>query len=321
MPVYNGEKHVKQAIKGVLNQTFKQYKFLIINDGSTDNSEEIILSYSDPRIQYQKNEKNLGLIKTLNKGLQLCKGDYIVRMDADDVSLPHRLERLILFMEQNQEVGIAGSYVKTIEVYPKIVNYPTTHFDILERFTYQCAINHPSTIWRNSVLKDYQFDEQFPHAEDYELWTRLILKTKFAIIPEVLLEYRVHSNSVSSLNKIVQDENSINIQLRFFSNLGVSNLSITELESYKTMCYADWAFFKDPYQLTSLSIMLNKWLNANQENKLIPIDHLDHFLSEKWYHLIRNTSKKSSDYIMLKCNRNVTFFIRVIKLKILTWLR
>lgn len=320
MPVFNSSQYLKAAIDGVLNQSYKDFVFIIINDGSTDNSEEIILSYTDPRIKYHKNEANLGLIKTLNKGIELCKGDYIVRMDTDDISLPNRLERLIYFMEQNSEVGVAGSYVKTIEKNSKIVKYPTKHFDILEHFTYQCAINHPSTIWRSSVIKNYRFDDHFPHAEDYELWSRLIMKTHFAIIPEVLLEYRIHTNSVSHLNKIVQDENSINIQLRFFSNLGLCNLSRVDLVTYKAMCYADWAFFRNQNQLTDLAVLLNKWIIVNQENQSILVAHLNHFLSEKWYHLIRNTSKKSSDFRVLNSKRNFTFFNRFVKLTILTWL-
>ena len=101
MAVYNGEKYLLEAIESILNQTYTNFEFLIINDGSTDSTEEIILSYSDQRIRYIKNEQNLKLIASLNKGLDLAKGKYIARMDADDISLPDRLEKQVNFLERN----------------------------------------------------------------------------------------------------------------------------------------------------------------------------------------------------------------------------
>src|SRR5215472_9201923 len=102
MPVYNGEKHLREAIDSILSQTFRDFEFLIINDGSTDGSVEIIASYRDPRILLVHNEKNLGLIATLNRGMDLARGEYITRMDCDDISLPRRLEKQVAFMERKR---------------------------------------------------------------------------------------------------------------------------------------------------------------------------------------------------------------------------
>ena len=110
MPVYNGEMYLREAIDSILHQTFTDFEFLIINDGSTDNSETIILSYDDSRIRYEKNDSNLKLIATLNKGIELAKGKYIVRMDADDISIPDRIEKQVAFLEKNPDVGICGSW-------------------------------------------------------------------------------------------------------------------------------------------------------------------------------------------------------------------
>ncbi|MBU2018619.1 MAG: glycosyltransferase family 2 protein, partial [Bacteroidetes bacterium] len=115
MSVYNGDKFLFEAIDSILHQTFTDFEFLIINDGSTDKTEEIILSFNDTRIVYHKNMSNEGLINCLNFGLLIAKGDYIARMDADDIAYPQRFEKQFLFMESNPEVGLLGSWVETIE--------------------------------------------------------------------------------------------------------------------------------------------------------------------------------------------------------------
>lgn len=109
MPVYNSEKYLNEAIESILNQTFVDFEFIIINDASNDNSENIIESYQDSRIKYFKNEKNLGVAKTLNKGLKLAQGKYIARMDSDDISLPERLYKQFKFMEVYNDIDVCGS--------------------------------------------------------------------------------------------------------------------------------------------------------------------------------------------------------------------
>ncbi|HKQ33129.1 MAG TPA: glycosyltransferase family A protein, partial [Thermodesulfobacteriota bacterium] len=110
MTVYNGEKFLNEAIDGILNQTFRDFEFLIINDGSTDGSREIIKSYKDPRINLVDNESNIGLTASLNRGLSLAGGEYIARQDADDISLPERLEKQISILERNPDIALLGSW-------------------------------------------------------------------------------------------------------------------------------------------------------------------------------------------------------------------
>src|SRR5690606_17712108 len=115
LPVYNAEKYVKEAIESVLNQTYKHVEFLIINDGSTDTSKEIILQFDDPRIRYIENEQNIQLIKTLNKGIDLAKGKYIARMDADDRCSIHRFQKQIDFLERNPSYVLCGTWATIID--------------------------------------------------------------------------------------------------------------------------------------------------------------------------------------------------------------
>ncbi len=109
MSVYNGEKYLREAIDSILNQTFKDFEFLIIDDGSTDSSADIIRSYTDFRIRLIQNEKNIGLTRSLNKGLKLAKGEYIARMDVDDISLPIRFEKQVSFLDKYEDVKLVGS--------------------------------------------------------------------------------------------------------------------------------------------------------------------------------------------------------------------
>ena len=111
MPAYNAEKYIREAIESILNQTYTDFEFIIINDGSTDKTKEIIKSYSDPRIVYMENEENSGIVVTLNKGLKCAQGEYIARMDSDDISLPDRFEKQIAYMDKHKDVGVLGTSI------------------------------------------------------------------------------------------------------------------------------------------------------------------------------------------------------------------
>lgn len=210
MPVYNTEEiFLKDAIESILNQTFTDFEFLIINDGSTNNSEGVILSYNDERIKYIKNEQNLGLIKTLNKGLDLANGEYIARMDSDDISLPERFEKQVKFLDENPEIGILGTWC---EWFPKqrVMKSFTENEKIKEcLLIMHNEIGHPTVMIRKSLKDKFniRYDENALYVEDYALWLSLIDKVGFANIPEVLLKYRRHSNSICKNNKIKQNLN------------------------------------------------------------------------------------------------------------------
>lgn len=200
LPVYNAEKFLSEAINSILNQTYQNFEFLLINDGSTDTSRAIILNYSDARIRYLENEKNIGLIQTLNRGIAEAKGSYIARMDADDVSRADRLIKQVDFLESNPSYGMVGSWCSVINSSKKI-EYHTSHESLQFSLLNYCCFVHPSVMLRKSVLTENQFsfDPHFVHSEDYELWTRLLTKTKAANLPDYLLAYREHEHQISSI--------------------------------------------------------------------------------------------------------------------------
>jgi len=239
MPVYNGEKYLREAIESILNQTYNDFEFIILNDGSTDRTEKIILSYDDSRIVYVKNEENLGIIKSLNKGLKLAKSKYIARMDADDISCPQRFKIQVKFMEANPDFTVCGTWTEVFREKDKYVNKtPVTNEEVKATLFFNSAIAHPTVFLRNKVIieKELFYDENYIHVEDYELWCRMSSKIKFANIPEVLLEYRYHSESISLKNKVIQNEFSFKVatnQLKLL--LRRQNISKEEIELHKTI--------------------------------------------------------------------------------------
>lgn len=204
MPVYNGAKYLREAIKSILGQTFKYFEFLIIDDGSTDKSLEIIKSYGDDRIKLVT-IKHAGIVGALNRGLDLAQGEYIVRMDADDISCPDRLEKQVRFMDAHPQVGVCGSCVKIFtrfKLLGYVIKLPTEPETIKSELKIHNVIQHPSVIIRKSFFDKYKlrYSEKFPHAEDYDLWVRVSKLFPLANIPEVLLYYRYRPQSVGDLH-------------------------------------------------------------------------------------------------------------------------
>jgi glycosyltransferase involved in cell wall biosynthesis len=209
LPVYNAADYLLEAVESILNQSFKDFELIIINDGSTDNSEAIINSISDARIRYIENDGNKGLIYTLNRGIGEATCTYIVRMDADDISVPTRLEKQYAFMEKNSDIGACGAYAEYIGNRIGIWKYPVLDKEIRCRLMWGSSIIHPSAIIRKSVLTQYQikYNEQYIAAEDYKLWVDIAKVSKLHNIPEILLKYRTHNNQVTT-TKISKMDNT-----------------------------------------------------------------------------------------------------------------
>lgn len=208
MSVFNGDKFLKQAIESILNQTFTDFEFIIINDGSTDNTENIINNFNDDRIVKINNEKNIGLVKSLNIGLEIAKGDLLARMDADDVSYNNRFKEQVEFMDKHEEVGVLGTQVNHVDVLGNLIavtNLPITHPDIVWRMLFNCPIIHPTVLMRADLIRKIGgYDINYKHIEDTELWSRLIDKTKMNNLKEVLYDRRLHGKSIISTQSEIQ---------------------------------------------------------------------------------------------------------------------
>lgn len=208
MSVYNGEKFLREAMESILNQTFKDFEFIIINDGSTDSSRDIILSYNDLRIMLIDNEKNIGLTRSLNKGLRIVKGEYIARQDADDISFPKRLEKQVKFLNTHKDVGLVGSsYMLIDEKGNKVQNRVKTKSEELKKDLWKGnRFCHGSVIFRKDCVKKVGFyREEFKASQDYDLWLRISEFWNMANIKDLLYGLRVNVRSISVLNKFEQE--------------------------------------------------------------------------------------------------------------------
>ena len=283
MPVYNGEAYLREAIQSILDQTYKNFIFLIINDGSTDKTEEIIMSFDDNRIQYIKNSENLRLVKTLNKGLSLIKTKYVARMDADDISLPERLERQVDFMEEYSDVGLSGTWCRTIgESEESVIHYETQHDLICFKQLFQIQIVHPSCMIRMEVLNkmDKLFDESFIHAEDYELFTRMSHYTKLGNIPYVLHLYRKHSNAVSVVFKDIQQTNTRIIKQRELAYFGV-NATEQLVDDFTALNYQDYSHIVS--SPNNIKDMLETMLKSNAVSQVYDRSIFSEALQRLWF--------------------------------------
>lgn len=213
MPVYNTpENYLREAVESILAQTCADFEFLILNDASTDdNVEKVINSYDDKRIRYWQNDRNLGISLSRNKLIGLSRGEYLAVFDHDDVSLPERLEKQAAFLDAHPEVGVVGCWYRILGTENKVSRFPA---EIKEIMVNSCCICHPASMIRRSVLVEHNigYENDYTPAEDYALWCRLLSKTRFANLPEVLFAYRNHEGNTSHLQREKMRDASIRIQ-------------------------------------------------------------------------------------------------------------
>lgn len=201
MPVYNGAEYLREAIQSILGQSFKDFEFLILDDGSIDDSLEIALSFRDRRIKIFKNKQNIGIIKTLNKGIAEAKGKYIARMDADDISLSDRFALQKVYLDENPEAALVGGQFSYINSKGELFAHqkvPTDNEVLQRQLLKKNCFAHPSVMMRSDVVREMKgYSEEALYVDDYDLWLRIAESYKLANIDEVVLLYRVHEKQTS----------------------------------------------------------------------------------------------------------------------------
>ena len=203
MPVYNAERYLRPAIDSVLNQMFNDFELIIIEDASNDSTREIVAEYAerDPRVIAVVNDKNLGLTPSLNKGLDLARGEFIARMDADDISHPERFEKQVSYLRSNSDVCmIATSRERIDEEGNTISSYSETDGKegLRERMKVTCSVAHGSVMFRRKeVIELGKYRDGIPYAEDYDLWLRIMEKYNIDVLPDILYKFRLTHQSRS----------------------------------------------------------------------------------------------------------------------------
>lgn len=224
LPVYNGARYLREAIDSVLNQTYADFSLMVINDGSMDDSRDVVLSFDDPRIILIDNEKNLGLVSTLNRGIELIETRYLARIDADDIWERTKLEKQIEYLESHPECGLCGTSIHKFGIINSRMIFPENNDGLKVGFLFYCMMSHPSVVYRTSMLKEsglrYKAD-YFP-AEDYKMWADCLEFTQIYNIPEPLVRYRQHQEQIcrekNSIQEQISDKIRTEMLLRFYPN-------------------------------------------------------------------------------------------------------
>lgn len=281
MPVYNCELYIKEAIDSILNQTFSDFEFLIIDDASTDATVAIIKKYDDVRINLIQKSVNSGYTNSLNCGLKIAKGEYIARMDGDDISLPERFAKQVAFLNTNCNIALCGTLYQIIGK-KKVCDHPLMHDEIKVKLISGCYIAHPTIMFVKAKFEEHmlEYDSEMEPAEDYELWSRLVFLEKIANIGEVLLYYRVHNQQVSMIRS--EKQNKVACQVK-----------ITMLQKVIPLLDNELYFFDIQKQDLNLRFILKKLKEkVNLLDSLVLINTTKGVYEERMFLQFINNEKK-----------------------------
>ncbi|PIY07896.1 MAG: glycosyl transferase [Flexibacter sp. CG_4_10_14_3_um_filter_32_15] len=286
MPVFNGEKFLKIAIESILNQTYMDFELLIINDGSTDKSAEIINSYQDKRIRLLENDGNKGIFYTRNRLFEEAKGNYIAILDCDDYAEPTRLEKQADFLDKNEEFGLVGSWVTIIDNENTIkgawqLEHRPERIPAKLLFLNQFA---QSSVMMRREFADLKYREEIPLAEDYDLWVRISQKTRVINLAESLVKYRLHNENISQTKEKELQENVFKIYKNQLEELGIY-ANQDELIIHKKIGNMDFEQNNESFFETA-----KNWLellhSKNQEIEIYNKMVFNNLLGEFWAELL-----------------------------------
>lgn len=283
LAVWNGEAYLADAIRSVLSQTFRDFELIVMDDGSTDRTANILHQFQreDGRIRVY-NQPHAGLVATLNRGISLATGEYIARMDADDVSKPDRFAIQVEYLDRHQDIGICGSWIETFgNGVSEVVKYPNDDASIRCQLLFSSALAHPSTMLRRSMLLRHglQYDEQAVNAEDYDLWVRASKSTRLANVPAVLLRYRVHLQQVGRRLAEKMEVSSQHVRLIQLARLDISP---TPEEAQLHQDLSRWRFESSAVFLCATRKWLGKLVGANASARVYPEAEFCAVLGRRW---------------------------------------
>jgi glycosyltransferase involved in cell wall biosynthesis len=307
MPAYNAEKYIRESINSLLIQTYSNFKLLIIDDGSTDQTAKIISSYNDPRIACIKNHENIGLVKTLNRGIELASTTYILRMDADDIAMPQRLEWQVDFMEKHPEVGVSGGWYRIFGNESGIPFLPEKDEDIKAALLFASLICHPTVIMRRSLFDDpgirygasFDFNDEFGHKilelEDFALWQKLKSKTKFANLNKVLINYRREGQNLTAKKTELIFERKKKFYTYLLNELDVvpSHMNLLLHIGLKYISSSE-----SPGDVIAFRNYLDELRNQNIKTKVYPQQALERVIANQWQQLFYHLPSKGREYIL-----------------------
>lgn len=325
LPVFNGSAFLRESIDSILSQTYGNLELVIIDDASVDGSIDIISSYVDKRIRIIRHDANAGLIATLNEGLQLAKGHYVARMDADDISLPERLKHQVEFMETHPGVALLGTQISIIGTELPEREIISGKGPVKAALLFSCIIPHPTVMLRSELVRkhEWRYDKRHFHCEDFGLWNEIARSYDVDILPEILLKYRSHPGQVSVVHNEVQRDGMHLIRMDNLKRLGVNLNDQQELAFRKLM---DLDFLPDERFLEDSERILLNISVANQKLGYAPASDMNKVIGRWWYNLmgtLLNNGYQSARHALkspLSGNEYLTD-MQVIKIRLKSFLR
>ncbi len=280
LPVYNGEKYLGAAIQSVLAQTCGDFELVVIDDGSTDRTGEVLAGFTDARLRIIRHPRNLGLVAALNTGIRNSRGGLIARMDADDICHPRRFERQMAFLEARPQISICGTWFRTFGARKERVRSPVDPDHIRARMFFGWAMGHPTLMIRRRLLEQHSlvFNEEFRNCEDYDFLAKAAELTRLATIPEFLLDYRLHDEQVSVSSRQDMKAKANRVRLRQLRQL---TGSVTNEEEALHLDLADGLLHLS--RLPAAENWLLRLDRANREKGAYQVRYFRRGLQEWWH--------------------------------------
>jgi glycosyltransferase involved in cell wall biosynthesis len=285
MGVYNTATHLREAIDSILNQTLTDFEFLIYNDGSTDNTADIVRSYTDPRIVFFDNPVNRSVSPNMNEGIDRARGRYIIRMDGDDIAHPERIAKQVAYMEAHPEVGLCGSAVRYIGASEAIVPVPMDNDTIRYTMWLQNSFYQPSVIIRTKVLLDHnlRYDVAYECAEDYKLWADMCWVTQVHNLSDILLDYRIHPHQISRRRSLGQQQVSARIRKEQMDRLNI-RLKPEQERAFELLTVGELQSFT-PIEYEQVATLLEDF-GAQAQQSAVPVQTVYQVLGQHWVRIL-----------------------------------
>lgn len=295
IPAYNAERWLRETIDSVLVQSLPDFELIVINDASNDETGNVAKSAGDQRIRVVDNERNIGVASSRNVGIEVSRGEFIAFLDADDIAVPHRLERQVGFFRRNLDIGICGGWAQTFGSRSEVWTAHPRHDQIKSELLYRSAFIQSTVMLRRDLLvrHDLRYDPTFILSEDYELWTRCEDVVCMANLGEILVRYRIHDQNASILGTDRMRGFSKRIRLRQLHKLGLAPTD-EEADLHEALCnYGPTGPGVVAFDLDAVERWLVRLRQANRQSGYIEDDSLTRLLYEFWRRCCRKDGKNS----------------------------
>lgn len=282
LPIYNSSLFLAESLKSILGQTYRDFELIAIDDGSSDTSLQKMRKVRDERVRIITHVRNRGLVSTLNEGMKKSRGEYIVRMDPDDIAEKNRIEKQVAYLDAHPLVDILGSWITVFGMHNYVWSVPATHDYIAAKLVFENSLPHPALIMRrHSILKTgIMYEEQYHGAEDYMLWSKLAEKgLRFANLQESLLRYRTHGEQVGVALRDKQQQSSWRIRKYNIQRLGITP---TEEEKHIHQKLASWVPMKNIEETYKAGKWLLKLLRADNSEGIYAKHAFRKIIGERW---------------------------------------